>query len=83
MERVFVCQSIFGLTVRNQGSPRIRFSFPQDMTWNVTSWVRPSMLRKRRQVCLISPCLFSERSAFRMRTGVVNLVDGRQCFLAN
>ena len=82
MERVFICQFIFALTVSNQGSLRIRFSFPQDMTWNVILWVRPLMLRKRQQVYLISPCLFSERSAFRMRMGVVNLVSGRRCFLA-
>ena len=48
MERVREDQSMVGLVVRSQGSPRITLSL-RDMTWKTTFWVIPSMLVKRVQ----------------------------------
>ena len=39
MDKVFWFQSMVGLMSLSQGSPRITFSFPKEMTWKVTFWV--------------------------------------------
>ena len=50
MDRVFWFQSMVGLTSLSQGSPRITFSFPREMTWKVAFRAIPSMLRNRVEV---------------------------------
>ena len=64
MDRVLQLQSMVGLTSLSQGSSRIMFSFPREMTWKVTFWVIPSTLRKRVEVKQITPLLLMELSAF-------------------
>ena len=50
MDRVFCAQLMEGLTSFSQGSPRMMFSLPREMTWKVTFCVIPSILRKRMEV---------------------------------
>ena len=64
MDRVLRFQSTVGLMSLSQGSPRITFSFPREMTWKVTFRAMPSMLRKRVEVKRITSLLLMELSAF-------------------
>ena len=64
MDKVCLFQSMVGLTSISQGSPRITFSFPREMTWKVTFRAIPSMLRKRVEVKRITPLLLIELLAF-------------------
>ena len=64
MDRVLRFQSMVGLTSLSQGSPKITFSFPREMTWKVTFRVIPSMLRKRVEVKRITPLLLMVLSVF-------------------
>ena len=56
MDRICQLQSLVGLTPLSQGSPKITFSFPREMTWKVTLHAIPLTLRKRvevKQICHI------------------------------
>ena len=64
MDRVFWFQLMVGLTSLSQGSPKITFSFPREMTWKVTFQAIPSMLRKRVEVKRIIPLLLMELLVF-------------------
>ena len=64
MDRVLWFQSMVGLTSLSQGSPKITFLFPREMTWKVTFRAMPLMLRKRVEVKWITPLLLIELSAF-------------------
>jgi len=79
-ERVRADQSMVGLVVHSQGSPRITLSL-RDMTWKTTFWVIPSMLVKRVQEYRISPFLLRDPLAFREWMGSSSLTVGSRCFL--
>ena len=74
---------MMGLVFWSQGSPRMKFSLPQDMTWKKCFWAIPLMLVKRVQVKWISLLLFEVWSTFRTLMGMSSFVVGRECFLTN
>ena len=64
MDRVLWFQSMVGFTSLSQGSPKITFSFPREMTWKVTFRAMPSTLRNRVEVKWITPLLLMELLAY-------------------
>ena len=83
MEMAWQDQSMVGLMVWSQGSPRITFSLPQDMMWKRCFCTTPSMLVKRVQVKWISLFLFEVWSTFCTLIGISSFVVERECFLTN